>query len=135
MAGNPIIEHYSMPQPQFGGESFDIAGTRIRAQATAAAALLRPSMDVLHPSEHQEGSAVWTGSDWEQISLAVHRLRTKTIGYHYGLLFPALSRTPLPDSRSHRPAKLSWAAPLPSEAHRQIWKRVHLVEIPFDVSQ
>jgi len=39
MAGNPIIEHYSMPQPQFGGESFDIAGTRIRAQATAAAEL------------------------------------------------------------------------------------------------
>jgi lipopolysaccharide/colanic/teichoic acid biosynthesis glycosyltransferase len=84
MAGNPIIEHYPMPQPQFAGESFDISGTRIRAQATAAAALLRPSVDVLSPSEHQQDAAVWTGSDWEQISLAVHRLRTNGVHYRLG---------------------------------------------------
>jgi lipopolysaccharide/colanic/teichoic acid biosynthesis glycosyltransferase len=84
MAGNPIIGHYSMPQPQFAAESLDLSGTRIRAQATAAASLLRPSPDVLSPSEHQEDSAVWTGSDWEQISLAVHRLRTNGVYYRLG---------------------------------------------------
>ena len=84
MAGNPIIEHYPMPQPQFAGESFDISGNRIRAQVTAAAALLRQSVDVLYPADHQEDSAVWTGSDWEQISLAVHRLRTNGVHYRMG---------------------------------------------------
>ena len=84
MAGNPIIEHYSMPQPQFAAESLDLSGTRIRAQATAAASLLRSSLDVLSPSEHQEDSAAWTGSDWEQISLAIHRLRTNGVYYRLG---------------------------------------------------
>src|SRR5271165_519362 len=78
MAGNPIIEHYPMPQPQFAGESFETSGTRIREQVTAAAALLRQSMDVL------EDSAVWSGSDWEQISLAVHRLPTNGVYYRLG---------------------------------------------------
>jgi lipopolysaccharide/colanic/teichoic acid biosynthesis glycosyltransferase len=84
MAGNPIIEHYPMPQPQFAGESFDISGSRIRAQVTAAAALLRQSVDVLYPADHQDDSAVWTGTDWEQISLAVHRLRTNGVHYRMG---------------------------------------------------
>jgi lipopolysaccharide/colanic/teichoic acid biosynthesis glycosyltransferase len=84
MAGNPIIEHYPMSQPQFAGESSEVSVTRIRAQVTAAAALLRQSVDVLYPPEHQEDSAVWSGSDWEQISFAVHKLPTNGVYYRLG---------------------------------------------------
>jgi lipopolysaccharide/colanic/teichoic acid biosynthesis glycosyltransferase len=84
MAGNPIIEHYSMPQPQFAAETLDIPGTRLRAQVTAAATLLRPGVDLLSPPEFQEDTPAWTGSDWEQISLAVHKLRTNGVYYRLG---------------------------------------------------
>jgi lipopolysaccharide/colanic/teichoic acid biosynthesis glycosyltransferase len=83
MAGNPIIEHCSMPQPQYAGESFEISASRMRAQATAAAAVLRKNADLLYPAEHAD-SAPWSGSDWEQISLAVHRLRTNGVYYRVG---------------------------------------------------
>jgi lipopolysaccharide/colanic/teichoic acid biosynthesis glycosyltransferase len=84
MAGNPIIEHCPMPQPQFAGESSEVSVTRIKAQVTAAAALLRQNVDVLYPPEHQDDSAVWSGSDWEQISFAVHKLPTNGVYYCLG---------------------------------------------------
>lgn len=83
MAGNPIIEHFSMPQPQYAGEDCDIAGSRIKAQAAAVAALLHQGADFLYPPEHQEGSTAWSGARWEQVSLTIHRLRTN--GVHYRL--------------------------------------------------
>jgi exopolysaccharide production protein ExoY len=78
MAGNSIIEHCSMPQPHYAGESFEIAGSRTRQQATAAAAVLRKSADFF------EDAPVWSGSDWEQISLAVHGLPTNGVAYQMG---------------------------------------------------
>lgn len=78
MAGNSIIEHCSMPQPHYAGESYEISGSRVRAQATAAASLLRKSAGFL------EDAPVWVGSDWEQISLAVHKLPTNGVAYRLG---------------------------------------------------
>ena len=130
VAGNPIIGRYSIPQPEFAEESLEISGTRIRAQVTAAAALVDKSVNVLYPSERQEDSAVWSGSDWEQISLAVHRLPTSGVYYRLGkrlldvvtvCAFPTLPGTPALDRCSHCAAELSWTASVPSEAHRQIW--------------
>ena len=84
MAGNLIIGHRSMPQPQYAGEAFDTSGYWVGAQVTAVAALLRKGTDVLYSPDLQEGPAAPKGSEWEQISLAVHRLRTS--GVHYRLV-------------------------------------------------
>ncbi len=84
MAGNLIIGHRSMPQPQYAGEAFDTSGSWVGAQVTSVAALLRKSADVLYSPDHQESSAARNGAEWEQISLAVHRLRTN--GVHYRLV-------------------------------------------------
>ena len=85
MAGNSIIEHCSMPHPHYAGEPFETSGSRMRAQATAAATVLRKSADVLYqPEHHQEAAPAWSGSDWEQISLAVHKLRTNGVAYRLG---------------------------------------------------
>lgn len=78
MAGNSIIEHCSMPQPHYGGEAFEISASRMRAQATTAAAVLRRTAGV------PEDAPVWSGSDWEQISLAVHGLPTNGVSYRVG---------------------------------------------------
>jgi hypothetical protein len=80
MAGNLIIGHRSMPQPQYAGEAFDTSGSWVGTEVTSVAALLRKSADVLYPPD-QEEPAVWNGADWEQISLAVHRLSTSGVQY------------------------------------------------------
>ena len=84
MAGNLIIGPRSMPQPRYAGEAFDTSGSWVGAQVTSVAALLRKSADVRYTPGHQEDSAARKGAEWEQISLAVHRLRTS--GVHYRLV-------------------------------------------------
>jgi lipopolysaccharide/colanic/teichoic acid biosynthesis glycosyltransferase len=74
MAGNLTIGHCSMPQPHYAGEAFG-------PQVISAAALLCKSADVLYPPDHQEDSAARNGAEWEQISLAVHRLSTSGVQY------------------------------------------------------
>jgi exopolysaccharide production protein ExoY len=83
MAGNLIIGHHSMPQPQYAGEAFDTSGSRAGAQVTFDAALLRKSADVLYPPGHQEDPAAPNGADWEQISRAVHGLSTSGVHYRF----------------------------------------------------
>jgi exopolysaccharide production protein ExoY len=82
MAGNPIIEHCSMPQPLYGGEAFEMSGSMIKAQATAAAAVLCQRAEVLEAG-YREDSAERSGAEWEQVSLTVHKLPTN--GFHYCL--------------------------------------------------
>jgi lipopolysaccharide/colanic/teichoic acid biosynthesis glycosyltransferase len=84
MAGNLTIGHRSMPQPHYTGETFDISGSWIGAQVSSVAALLHKNADVLYAPEHQDGSAARNGAEWEQISLAIHRLPTS--GVHYRLV-------------------------------------------------
>ena len=81
MAGNLTIEHRSMPQPHYTGEAFDISGSWAGAQVASVATLLHKSADVLYSPEHQEGLAARNGAEWEQISLAVHKLRTNRVDY------------------------------------------------------
>lgn len=82
MAGNLIITDCSMPQSRQGEEAFGTSGSRMEAQIRFAAALLRTSPDVSHLPGHQETFAAWSGTEWEQISLAVHSLRTNGVFYH-----------------------------------------------------
>ena len=82
MAGNLIIGHRSMPQPQYAGEDFDTSGSWVGAQVTSVATLLRKSADVLYPPG-QEEPAVRNGAEWEQISRAVHGLSTSGIHYRF----------------------------------------------------
>jgi lipopolysaccharide/colanic/teichoic acid biosynthesis glycosyltransferase len=84
MAGNLIIGHHSMPQPQYVGNAFDTSGPWVETQITSAAAVLRKSADILYLADHQQGCAVQNGAEWEQVSLAVHRLSTN--GVHYRLV-------------------------------------------------
>ena len=81
MAGIPIVEHRSMPLPEYAGDAFNSAGSREGQQVTSVAALLRKSATVLCSPDLQESSGAWNGAEWEQISLAVHRLSTN--GLHY----------------------------------------------------
>jgi exopolysaccharide production protein ExoY len=83
MAGNLIIGHRSMPQPQYAGEAFDTSGSWVGAQVTSVAALLRKSADVLYPPDHPEDPAARNGADWEQISRAVHGLSTSGVQYRF----------------------------------------------------
>ena len=78
MAGNLIVGPRSMPQPQYAGEPFDTAGLWVGEQVNSVEALVQKSADVLYAPG---GSAAWNGTDWEQISLAIHRLSTN--GVHY----------------------------------------------------
>jgi lipopolysaccharide/colanic/teichoic acid biosynthesis glycosyltransferase len=84
MAGNLIVGRRSMPQPQYAGDAFDTSRSREGEQVTSVAALLRKSADVLYSPDPQQGSAARNGAEWEQISLAVHRLSTN--GVHYRLV-------------------------------------------------
>jgi exopolysaccharide production protein ExoY len=84
MAGNLIVGPRSMPQPPYQGEPFDTAGLWVGEQVISVAALVQKSADVLHAPDHGQGSAAWNGTDWEQISLAIHRLSTN--GVHYRLV-------------------------------------------------
>jgi len=81
MAGNLIVGPRSMPQPPYAGEAFDPAGLWVGEQVTSVAALVQKSADVLYAPDHGEGSAAWKGTDWEQISLAIHRLSTNGVYY------------------------------------------------------
>lgn len=81
MAGNLIVGPRSMPQPQYAGEPFDTAGLWVGEQVNSVEALVQKSADVLYAPG---GSAAWNGTDWEQISLAIHRLSTN--GVHYRLV-------------------------------------------------
>lgn len=83
MAGNLIVGHHSMPQPQYAGEAFDTLGPWVGTEVTSAAAVLRKSADILYLADHQEGCAVRKGAEWEQISLAVHRLSTNGVHYRW----------------------------------------------------
>ena len=84
MAGNPIVEHYSMPQSQFSGAPFGVSDAIIREQVSAAASLLRQSSDLVNPAEYQQEAAPWSGSNWEEVSSAVHGLRTNSVYYRLG---------------------------------------------------
>lgn len=83
MAGIPIIEHRSMPLPEYAGDAFNTAGSREGKQGTSVAALLRKSATVLCSPELQESAGAWNGAEWEQISLAVHRLSTNGVHYRW----------------------------------------------------
>jgi lipopolysaccharide/colanic/teichoic acid biosynthesis glycosyltransferase len=81
MAGNLIVGPRSMPQPPYAGEHFDTAGLWVEEHVTSVAALVQKSADVLYAPDHAKGSAAWNGSDWEQISVAIHRLSTNGVYY------------------------------------------------------
>jgi exopolysaccharide production protein ExoY len=81
MAGNLIVGPRSMPQPSYAGEPLDTAGLWVGEQVTSVAVLVQKSADVLYAPDHGEGSAAWNGTDWEQISLAIHRLSTNGVYY------------------------------------------------------
>jgi lipopolysaccharide/colanic/teichoic acid biosynthesis glycosyltransferase len=81
MAGNIIVGRRSMPQAHHADSAFAASGSRVAAPATSVAALLRKSADVLYQPGHQEGSAAPNSAEWEQISLAVHELRTTGVDY------------------------------------------------------
>ena len=83
MAGLPIAEHRSMPLPEYAGDAFNTAGSREGQQVTSVAALLRKSATVLCPPDLQESAGAWNGAEWEQISLAVHRLSTNGVHYRW----------------------------------------------------
>src|SRR5450631_1411340 len=83
MAGLPIAEHRSMPLPEYPGDAFNTAGSREGQQVTSVAALLRKSATVLCSPDLQESAGAWNGAEWEQISLAVHRLSTNGVHYRW----------------------------------------------------
>jgi exopolysaccharide production protein ExoY len=83
MAGLPIAEHRSMPLPEYAGDAFNTAGSREGQQVTSVEALLRKSATVLCSPDLQESAGAWNGAEWEQISLAVHRLSTNGVHYRW----------------------------------------------------
>jgi lipopolysaccharide/colanic/teichoic acid biosynthesis glycosyltransferase len=83
MAGIPIVEHRPMPLPEYEGDAFNAAGSRERQQVASVAALLRKGAAVLCAPDLLESSGAWNGAEWEQISLAVHRLSTNGVHYRW----------------------------------------------------
>jgi lipopolysaccharide/colanic/teichoic acid biosynthesis glycosyltransferase len=83
MAGIPIVEHRSMPHPEYAGDAFNTPGSRDGEQVGSIAALLRKSAAVLGPPDLKESAGAWNGAEWEQISLAVHRLSTNGVHYRW----------------------------------------------------
>src|SRR5271154_6339496 len=83
MAGIPIVEHRSMPQPEYGGAVFNTPGSREGEQVASVAALLCKSVAVLCPPDLKESAGPWNGAEWEQISLAVHKLSTNGVHYRW----------------------------------------------------
>ena len=83
MAGVPIIEHRSMPLPEYEGGAFNTAGPREGQQVRSVASLLRKGATVLCSPDVLESSGAWNGAEWEQISLAVHRLSTNGVHYRW----------------------------------------------------
>ncbi len=80
MAGNLVVGPRSMPQP-YAGESLDSAEVWGEEPITSVVALVQRSADVLHGPDLKKSSTAWNGSEWEQISLAVHRLSTNGVYY------------------------------------------------------
>jgi exopolysaccharide production protein ExoY len=83
MAGVPIVEHRSIPFPEYEGDAFNTARSREGQHVTSVAALLRKGATVLCPPDFLESSGAWNGAEWEQISLAVHRLSTNGVHYRW----------------------------------------------------
>jgi len=81
MAGIPIVEHHSIPLPEYAGDAFNTAGLREGKPLTSMAALLGKSATVLCSPDLQDSAGSLNGTEWEQISLAVHELSTN--GVHY----------------------------------------------------
>ena len=83
MAGIPIVEHRSIALPGYEGDAFNAAGSREGHHVTSVAALLRKGATVLCSPDVRETSGAWNGDEWEQISLAVHRLSTNGVHYRW----------------------------------------------------
>jgi lipopolysaccharide/colanic/teichoic acid biosynthesis glycosyltransferase len=83
MAGIPIVEHRSMPVPEYAGDAFNTAASREEQQVKSVAALLRKSATVLCSPDLRESAGAWNGTEWEEISLAVHRLSTNGVHYRW----------------------------------------------------
>jgi exopolysaccharide production protein ExoY len=83
MAGVPVVEQRSMPFSEYAGDAFNAAGSRGEQAVASMAALLRKSATVLCPPDLQDGAAAWNGSEWEQISIALHELSTNRPHYRW----------------------------------------------------
>lgn len=70
-------------KPDNAGGAFDAPRACEGSQTTSIPTLLRRTAHLIHVPEHQAG-VPQNGSEWEQISLAIHKLRTH--GFQYWLL-------------------------------------------------
>ncbi|HEV2275813.1 MAG TPA: sugar transferase [Acidobacteriaceae bacterium] len=85
MPGDLFVENRSTLQlePVYAGETFDGSEAWGPSQVFSVAALLQFDAGPLPASEDQQNRRWRNGSEWEQISLAVHRLRTNCLSYRF----------------------------------------------------
>src|SRR5882757_6624827 len=84
MAGNLIVGCHCVSKPGYVREELDVVGLSTGIQFSAVATLLSRSADVLRSPGNKEDSSDRQQAELEEISLAVHKLRTN--GVHYRLI-------------------------------------------------
>jgi lipopolysaccharide/colanic/teichoic acid biosynthesis glycosyltransferase len=81
MPGDLIAENHSMRGLEYPAALLDVPLLWHGSQLTAAAMHLPSGAAKVHTSIRDEGSFPQNGSEWEKISLAIHRLRTNGLQY------------------------------------------------------
>src|ERR1700743_1214672 len=81
MAGNPIVGFRSVPEPDYAREELDISGLNSGVRFASVATLLNGTTDAVHSPGSTDVSSGRQPAELEEISLAVHKLRTN--GMHY----------------------------------------------------
>jgi exopolysaccharide production protein ExoY len=84
MAGNLIVGSHCVPNPGYAREGLDISGLSTGIRLAAVATLLTRTADILYSPGNKEASPDRQQAELEEISLAVHELRTN--GIHYRLI-------------------------------------------------